>query len=296
MSVFFSLGAVLASVLGYAILPYASCPEPTATDPTPLCDVSAQNNGWRYMLAGAALTTLLMVLVRSFWLRLPETPKFLLSRDRRKETVMILQDIARINGQQVQIDSSDIPHSLSSMRLSNQNDEEEMLLSMEQRDGVRSRRVSAEMDLNYADDPAVPIAQGSRDEDDDDHPDDEHHHDTDTTTTARTTDATLTRTMTTMSETIYDDTMEEKISKWKLLFGPKWRRTTILVWCIWAFTATAFTMFNVFLPKYLETLGFQGEEIRTRKDVYWDYMIYSLAGVPGSVVSEPFFYKKKPTG
>jgi hypothetical protein len=44
-------------------------------------------------------------------------------------------------------------------------------------------------------------------------------------------------------------------------------------------------MFNVFLPKYLETLGFEGEATPTRKDVYWDYMIYSIAGVPGSVVS-----------
>ncbi|KAI7859376.1 major facilitator superfamily domain-containing protein [Circinella umbellata] len=285
MSVFFSLGAVLASMLGYAILPYASCPEPTATDPTPMCDVSAQNNGWRYMLAGAAITTLIMVLVRSFWLRLPETPKFLLSRDRRKETVMILQDIARINGQQVQIDSSDIPHSMSSMPSSNQNDEEEMLLNMEQRDGIRSRRVSAEMDLNYVDDPTVPMTQTSHSEDGHDHVDGEHHHDTNTTTIVTATDTTSMRAMTTMSENIYDDTMEEKVSKWKLLFGPKWRRTTILVWCIWAFTATAFTMFNVFLPKYLETLGFQGEEIRTRKDVYWDYMIYSLAGVPGSVLA-----------
>ncbi|KAI9244023.1 major facilitator superfamily domain-containing protein [Phascolomyces articulosus] len=274
MSVFFSFGAVLASVLGYAILPYASCPEPTPTEPNPICDVSAQNNGWRYMLASAAFTTLLMVLVRSFWLRLPETPKFLLSQDRRKETVVVLQDIARINGQEVHIDSADIPRSTSSSSASsNPNDEEEMLLNMNQdHDGVRSRRVSAEMDLNYADDQTVPMLQTtSSDNVDRDIAGNEQHMAASTISSN-------------MTETIYDDTMGET-SKWKLLFGPKWRRTTILVWGIWTFTSSAFTMFNVFLPKYLETLGFQGEAAPTRKDVYWDYMIYSLAGVPGSILA-----------
>lgn len=204
MSVFFSFGAVLASVLGYVILPYTSCPEATPEDPTPTCDLATQNSGWRIMLASAALTTLFMVLVRSFWLKLPETPKFLMHQDRRKETVIVLQDIARVNGQCVEIDSTDIP-------------EEE-----------RSDEIMPPME--------------------------------DITTT------------------------EDTRSALALLFTPYWRRTTLLIWGIWTFTSVAFTMFNVFLPKYLETLGFQGEAAPTRKDVYWDYMVYSLAGVPGSVV------------
>jgi hypothetical protein len=48
MSVFFSFGAVLSSVLGYFILPPHSCPEGADLAP---CDVSKENNGWRYMLA-----------------------------------------------------------------------------------------------------------------------------------------------------------------------------------------------------------------------------------------------------
>ncbi|KAI8139532.1 major facilitator superfamily domain-containing protein [Fennellomyces sp. T-0311] len=253
MSVFFSFGAVLASVLGYAILPYASCPEPTATDPHPACDVSTQNTGWRIMLASAALTTLAMVFVRSFWLRLPETPKFLLSHDRRKETVVVLQNIARINGQDVHIDSSDIPR----IERSDSNSmDDDVVLSMAQDDSLRPRRPSNEADIDDDGmDPRAPMLGGQ---------------------------ASITDESTT--ETIYGVT-EEKNTKWKLLFGPRWRRTTILVWGIWAFTSVAFTMFNVFLPKYLEILGFQGEAAPTRKDVYWDYMIYSLAGVPGSVLA-----------
>jgi hypothetical protein len=45
MSVFFSFGAVLSSVLAYFILPPNSCTEDIT------CDVFEENNGWRYMLA-----------------------------------------------------------------------------------------------------------------------------------------------------------------------------------------------------------------------------------------------------
>jgi hypothetical protein len=85
----------------------------------------------------------------------------------------------------------------------------------------------------------------------------------------------------TLAERIKNAVNPEKL---QLLFNEKWRVTTILVWAIWTFTAVAYTMFNVFLPKYLEMLGFAGEAPPTRADVYWDYMVYSIAGVPGSVV------------
>lgn len=44
MSVFFSFGAVLSSVLAYFILPPNSCSKEE-------CNVYEENNGWRYMLA-----------------------------------------------------------------------------------------------------------------------------------------------------------------------------------------------------------------------------------------------------
>jgi hypothetical protein len=49
----FSIGAVLASVFGWLILPLASCPERPQGAPQG-CDVATQNNGWRYLLGTVA--------------------------------------------------------------------------------------------------------------------------------------------------------------------------------------------------------------------------------------------------
>ncbi|KAI8322188.1 MFS general substrate transporter, partial [Martensiomyces pterosporus] len=79
------------------------------------------------------------------------------------------------------------------------------------------------------------------------------------------------------------------------LFSPSLRRTTILIWLIWSLVAMGFTMFNVFLPKLLETRG--GEASSSRQPsanaagshakqvaVYRDALIYAVSGIPGSVL------------
>ncbi|KAG0173635.1 hypothetical protein DFQ30_007400 [Apophysomyces sp. BC1015] len=145
-----------------------------------------------------------------------------MSQDRTQETIIVLQDIARINGEDIHIRSVDLPTRAQYLA-----DDED----------VPSDRAPM-----LGGDPAVNK----------------------------------------MADEIY---VSERSSSWNLLFSPQWRKTTFLIWGIWTFTSMAFTMFNVFLPKYLETLGFEGEAVPTRKDVYWDYMIYSIAGVPGSVMA-----------
>lgn len=50
LSVFFSIGAVIASILGLVIIPTASCPDHEAGLPRPPCDLATQNGGWRSML------------------------------------------------------------------------------------------------------------------------------------------------------------------------------------------------------------------------------------------------------
>jgi len=67
------------------------------------------------------------------------------------------------------------------------------------------------------------------------------------------------------------------------LLAPKYRLSTILIWIIWALVAFAYTAFNVFYPKFLQEHGQAGNE--SLKQVYQDMVVYSLAGVPGSVVS-----------
>jgi MFS family permease len=226
MSVFFSFGAVLASILGYLILPTWSCPE----DGLP-CDMSKQNNGWRILLFAVAFITFIMLLLRSLWLKLPETPKFLMSQDRANETIIVLQDIAKINGGTVQIHQSELPQSRKS-----------------------SPVIEEEEDILEEDDEGNEITH-------------------------------MLPTNNSTGTDIKEQEEEEQIKAFKLLLGPKWRLTTLLIWTIWTVTSVAYTMFNVFLPKFLETLGFEGEAMPTRQQVYWDYMIYSIAGVPGSVVS-----------
>lgn len=235
MSVFFSFGAVIASILGYLILPKWSCPEDL---PQP-CDMSTQNNGWRIMLFTISVTTIVLLLLRSLWLKLPETPKFLMSQDRHHETIIVLQDIAKINGGHVHIDKDELPCNST----------------------LRRRNSATENDIDNDEDQATEIGE-------------EASH------------MLLATGQHGVDEIITEET-EEKTKAMQLLLSPQWRLTTLLIWAIWTFTAVAYTMFNVFLPKYLETLGFEGEAVPTRAQVYWDYMIYSLAGVPGSVVNYP---------
>lgn len=240
MSVFFSFGAVLASILGYLILPSWSCPE----DLDVTCDVSTQNNGWRILLFTVAMVTFVMLILRSLWLKLPETPKFLMSQDRHHETIIVLQDIAKINGAgHVHIDRNDLPTTVrrrSSPPATKTSDDLERVEEEEDDSSETSR-----------------ILRNNDDQDSQQQQQDEYE----------------------------EDEKKEQAKTLKLLLGPTWRLTTILIWSIWTFTSVAYTMFNVFLPKFLETLGFEGESVPTRQQVYWDYMIYSLSGVPGSVVS-----------
>ncbi|KAG2177534.1 hypothetical protein INT44_008046 [Umbelopsis vinacea] len=245
MSVFFSFGAVIASILGFVILPYTSCPEGSADDPNPPCDVSVQNRGWRYMLFATGIVTLFMVVCRSFLFHLPESPKYLISRHRKREAAQVLQRIADANGVKMTITAADLPDPCRPVKMFAIIDSDDEL-----EDGPKTRSSDSYSDTS-------PILSPSSSDTKLDNPK-------------------------SYAEKIKAAMNPEKL---QLLFNDKWRVTTILVWAIWTFTAVAYTMFNVFLPKYLEMLGFAGEAPPTRADVYWDYMVYSIAGVPGSVIA-----------
>lgn len=49
---------------------------------------------------------------------------------------------------------------------------------------------------------------------------------------------------------------------------------------------TAYTMFNVYLPKLLEGRGRagDGDEIKTLSGNLWDVVIYAVGGCPGAIV------------
>ncbi|RIA90268.1 major facilitator superfamily domain-containing protein [Glomus cerebriforme] len=217
MSVFFSFGAVLSSVLAYFILPSHSCPEEIK------CDVSKENNGWRYMLALLGTLTFLMLICRILFFQLQESPKYLISRNRKHDAVLVLRKIAKINGNNVQIQVSDFltPANTTTSRRS-----------------FPFPNESQGPKVEFTSDPISYIMYK----------------------------------ISSNSDAVMS------------LFTRKWFMTTVLVWCIWTLVSFAYTMFNVFLPKYLESLGY-GRTDSLMQDVLKDYVVYSLCGVPGSLAA-----------
>ena len=85
--------------------------------------------------------------------------------------------------------------------------------------------------------------------------------------------------------------MSDFLERYTVLFEPHWRKTTFLVWAIWTLVSLAFTIFNVFLPKFLEArLGHGAPAVSEpggyegRRAVMVDYLLYALASVPGSLL------------
>lgn len=78
------------------------------------------------------------------------------------------------------------------------------------------------------------------------------------------------------------------LTKWmdriRLVLSPEWFRTTILVWGAWSFLTLAYTMFNVFFPKLLETSSSREETSRSLEDNLSDVVIYTLGGCPGAIL------------
>ncbi|CAK5273982.1 unnamed protein product [Mycena citricolor] len=70
------------------------------------------------------------------------------------------------------------------------------------------------------------------------------------------------------------------ISRVKLVLTPQWRRTSLLVWGAWCGMSLAYTMFNVFLPKLLET-----SKAQTIRGTLTDVLIYTIGGCPGAFAS-----------
>jgi hypothetical protein len=75
------------------------------------------------------------------------------------------------------------------------------------------------------------------------------------------------------------------LSRFMIVLEPEWRRTTVLVWGAWWGIMLAFTMFNVFLPKLLETRRvISVAEISSLERTLWEVVIFTIGGCPGAVV------------
>ncbi|KAJ2748777.1 hypothetical protein GGI19_005970, partial [Coemansia pectinata] len=286
LSVFFSFGSVLTSSIALAILPPFSCPDGSDQNG---CDMSKQNNGWRYLLATMALTTVVMVILRNGCFRLHETPKFLLQNKGRSDVVVVLKKIVRYNGGTTRQSPRTAEAPESTTRTSSQTDEINSAHSSLIPGRARARQ-NAE---RFTDDNSSWLewpeaAEGVSHERE----------------SQQRNEANLRRPFTLgawtkswrQSVTAAVD-VSSHAALLKPLFTPSLRRTTLLVWMIWAVVAMGFTMFNVFLPKLLETrndgashslvpvstslvAGPHSKQIR----VYRDSLIYAVSGIPGSIV------------
>ncbi|CAA7262874.1 unnamed protein product [Cyclocybe aegerita] len=72
-----------------------------------------------------------------------------------------------------------------------------------------------------------------------------------------------------------------------MVLDPEWRRTTILVWMAWCAMSLAYTMFNVYLPKLLETRS-NTEVPQTLEGSLWDVVIFTIGGCPGALLGAYF--------
>ncbi|KAI0031935.1 major facilitator superfamily domain-containing protein, partial [Vararia minispora EC-137] len=72
--------------------------------------------------------------------------------------------------------------------------------------------------------------------------------------------------------------------KFSTVLSPEWIKTTILVWMTWFGTSLAYTMFNVYLPKLLETRSVAGSEPKSLEGTLWDVVIFTIGGCPGAMV------------
>lgn len=75
------------------------------------------------------------------------------------------------------------------------------------------------------------------------------------------------------------------LSRFIIVLEPEWRRTTVLVWGAWWGIMLAFTMFNVYLPKLLETRRvISVSEMSSLQTTLWEVVIFTIGGCPGAVL------------
>ncbi|KAI0668946.1 MFS general substrate transporter [Trametes maxima] len=92
LSIWWSVGQLVASFIAWPLIANFSCPQGART-----C-ARADNMGWRYLLFTLGGMTLLLWAARFFAFPLLESPRFLVGRGRDAEAVAVLHRIAAFNG------------------------------------------------------------------------------------------------------------------------------------------------------------------------------------------------------
>ncbi|KAI9664499.1 MAG: hypothetical protein M1821_005945 [Bathelium mastoideum] len=102
LSVWWPLGQLLSSLVGWALIPRYSCAADLksclATGGQEPCCSRANNMGWRYTIMTLGAITFAMFVCRFFLFKLYESPKYLVARGRLRDAVEVVRGIAAYNG------------------------------------------------------------------------------------------------------------------------------------------------------------------------------------------------------
>ncbi|KAK5046614.1 hypothetical protein LTR84_007375 [Exophiala bonariae] len=94
LSAWWNLGQVIVSLIGWVFIANFTCP----TGSTPETCRREDNMGWRYVMFTLGALTLAFAFVRMFVFKMPESPRYLLSKNRDAEAVEAVNYVARRNG------------------------------------------------------------------------------------------------------------------------------------------------------------------------------------------------------
>ncbi|KAF2095790.1 MFS general substrate transporter [Rhizodiscina lignyota] len=94
LSVWWSIGQVIPAVTAWGFLPNFSC---SADTPVGQCK-KADNMGWRYLMYTMGSFTMVLWIIRFFFFRLRESPKYLIGQGRYQEAIDVLNSVATFNG------------------------------------------------------------------------------------------------------------------------------------------------------------------------------------------------------
>ncbi|KIK69824.1 hypothetical protein GYMLUDRAFT_151542 [Collybiopsis luxurians FD-317 M1] len=293
LSVFFSFGAVLSAVVALLVVPQHSCSAESL-----VCDVETQNKGWKYLLISLGLITLSMFLARMVFFRLHESPRYLVHAGRPQEAIESLQLISKFNGSHLSLALEDVddqkPQPIASRRMRGDDQERD---DCEDSTPFLRRKSSAENEASEEPqgnriDPSPEVRETIFDAEIAD------YSSTGQSSTALGAHGALSH----RTSSIYERKVCWMLPRWlrrplwawwdrvMMVLTPEWLRTTLLVWGAWWGMSLAYTMFNVFLPKLLESSSGSssnndaGIVPKTLEESLWDVVIFTLGGCPGAIL------------
>lgn len=326
LSVFFSLGAVFSAIAAILVVPVNSC---FASD-VGGCDVDRDNLGWKYLLVVLGLVTLAMTVLRVLFFRLYESPRFLVAAGRPKEAVENLQLISKFNGDELSLSLRDVRDHFGtttrrrSFGTGDEEDNDSTPFLRQEGDSDRPETifdadVAVEETTRISDTPpdssayhatgesnngleshtfASPLIEQvgptfptpSPDLDEDTEDEDKHP--------IRQIRPRPRRSSVYRASIVLPSALRRPLWAWMdrlgMVLSPEWFWTTLTIWAMWFSMSLAYTMFNVYLPKLLETrLGSMNPDDPTMTKTspstslvasLWDVVIYSIGGCPGAIL------------